>query len=451
MNKRILLAEDDELHSAMIVGALEKNGYSVCPVQDCRSAFVALHAETFVVALLDIRLPDGDGFELLAALHQVQPNCLTVMMTGEASIESAVRAMKEGAFDYLAKPFRTELLLMKLSRLLAWHELTEENRLLRGEIEHGMVGTSRSLQDFLESLKSAAESEATILLLGETGTGKELAADFIHRHSFRQKGPLVKVNCGALPDSLLEVELFGCVKGAYTGAVRNRAGVLEQAHGGTLFLDEIGEIPLNMQVKLLRAIQERQVVRVGAEKSSLADFRLVAATHRDLEELRDTGQIRDDFFFRLNVVPLTVPPLRFRPSDIPLLINHFVHVQAALHHKQPIKFAPETLEVIQSYHFPGNIRELENLVERLQVMLPGELIQLRHLPASIRDSVQGSNTRQKCFRTDLSLREAVKDFEIQFIRQVLTEERDSRIRAAKRLGISRKTLWDKLANDVTES
>lgn len=451
MNKRILLVEDDELHSAMVAGALEKNGYEVCSAESCRTAIACMQAETFAVALLDIRLPDGDGFELLASLRDYQPECHAVMMTGEASIESAVRAMKEGAFDYLAKPFRTELMLMKLSRILAWHELTEENRLLRGEREHGMVGTSRSLQDFLKSLKSAAESEATILLIGETGTGKELAADFIHKHSFRQQGPLVKVNCGALPESLLEVELFGCIKGAYTGADRARPGVLEQAHGGTLFLDEIGEIPTSMQVKLLRAIQARQVMRVGAEKLSPADFRLVAATHRDLDELREAGRMRDDFFFRLNVVPLSVPPLRARRSDIPPLISHFVERHAMRHRKAPIHFDTETLELLQNYNFPGNVRELENLVERLQVMLPGEMVQPRHLPESIRRVVQPTPGRAQCFRTELPLREAVKDFEIQFIKQVLAEEGDSRTRAAARLGVSRKTLWEKLTGDVSES
>jgi len=451
MYKCILLVEDDELHGAMIAGALEKNGYKVCLAQDCQSALVAMQTQTFIVALLDIRLPDGDGFGLLATLQQQQPDCLTIMMTGEASIESAVRAMKEGAFDYLAKPFRTELLLMKLSRLFAWHELTEENRQLRGDTDHGMIGTSRSLQEFLKTLKGAAESEATVLLLGETGTGKELAADYVHLHSFRKTGPLVKVNCGAIPESLLEVELFGCIKGAYTGADRARAGMLEQANGGTLFLDEIGEIPTTMQVKLLRAMQEKEITRLGDEKSTHADFRLVAATHRDLDELRNSGQIREDFFFRLNVVPLTLPPLRSRRQDIPLLLNHFVTMQAALHRKQPIRFAAETVELLQTYHFPGNVRELQNLIERLQVMMPGELIQPRHLPGMLREVLCGNVSRVQCFRTELPLREAVRDFEVQFIKQVLDEEGGSRTNSAKRMGISRKTLWDKLTDGVTGS
>lgn len=449
MNKQILLVEDDDLHRTMIAGALEKNGYTVCLAADCRTALAAIQIETFIVALLDIRLPDGDGFNLLAALHDAQPDCLTVMMTGEASIESAVRAMKEGAFDYLAKPFRTELLLMKLARIFAWHDLTAENRRLR-EAQHGMVGHSRALLKFLDSLKAAAESEANVLLLGETGTGKELAADFIHQHSFRGAGPLVKVNCGALPESLLEVELFGCVRGAYTGADRARPGVLEQAHDGTLFLDEIGEIPANMQVKLLRALQERQITRLGSERSSPANFRLVAATHRDLDELRESGQLREDFFFRLNVVSLQVPPLRARRSDIPLLLNYFVERQAARHRKQPILFAPETVEHLLRYHFPGNIRELENLVERLQVMLPGELIQPRHLPGSVRDAILPIGNKLQSFKTELPLRDAVRDFEVQFIQQVLEEESGNRTRAAKRLGVARKTLWEKLSDNVTE-
>jgi DNA-binding NtrC family response regulator len=373
------------------------------------------------------------------------------MMTGEASIESAVRAMKEGAFDYLPKPFRTEMLLMKLERIFAWRDLTEENRRLRETHDQDIVGTCRPLLEFLKSLKSAADSEITLLLLGETGTGKELAADYVHKHSFRKDGPLIKVNCGAIPESLLEVELFGCVKGAYTGADRSRPGMLEQAHGGTLFLDEIGEIPTNMQVKLLRALQEKEITRIGGEKTSPADFRLVAATHRDLDELRDSGVIREDFFFRLNVVPLTIPPLRSRRADIPLLLNHFVARQAARHRKEPVQFAPETVELLQNYHFPGNVRELENLVGRLQVMLPGEILLPRHLPENIREATASNGSRIQCFRMELPLREAVRDFEVQFIKYVLAEEGGSRTNAARRLGISRKTLWEKLSEDVTDS
>ena len=450
MNKRILLVEDDDLHRTMVAGALEKNGYMVHCAENGQEAVDAMHSEPFQVALLDIRLPDINGFELLSVLHDVQPDCNAVMMTGEASIESAVRSMQEGAFDYLAKPFRTELLLMKLSRIFAWHELMEENRKLRGRVDHGMVGTSRTLKRFLDSLKGAAESEATVLLLGETGTGKELAADFVHQHGFRNKGPLVKVNCGAIPESLLEVELFGCIKGAFTGADSARPGVLEQADGGTLFLDEIGEIPPAMQIKLLRVIEERTVTRVGADKPSPADFRLVAATHRDLDELRQSGLLRDDFFFRLNVVPLTVPPLRTRRSDIPLLISHFVERHAVRHRKEQIEFTPEALELLQKYHFPGNVRELENLVERLQVMLPDKQIQPRHLPDIVRQAVQLNGSKVQCFRTELPFREAVRDFEVQFIQHVLEEENGNQTKAAKRLGVSRKTVWEKLAGSVTE-
>jgi len=450
MNKKVLLVEDDDLHRTMVSGALEKNGYDVCSVDSGQGALLAMQEDSFIVALLDIRLPDSDGFQLLASLHDLQPDCHAVMMTGEASIESAVRAMQEGAFDYLAKPFRTELLLMKFARIFAWHDLTEENRALRSGIDHGMVGTSRELKVFLDSLKGAAESEATLLLLGETGTGKELAADFVHQLGFRKEGPFIKVNCGAIPESLLEVELFGCVKGAFTGADKSRPGVLEQAHGGTLFLDEIGEIPPAMQVKLLRVMQELIVTRIGDDKTTPADFRLVAATHRDLEELRELGQLREDFFFRLNVVPLTVPPLRSRRSDVPLLINHFVDLHSARHRKTAIEFSPESLEILQSYNFPGNVRELENLVERLQVMHPGSEILPRNLPEHIRQTATASSKRSRCFPTELPLREAVKDFEMQFIQFILEEENGNRTRTAKRLGISRKTLWEKMAGTVTD-
>jgi DNA-binding NtrC family response regulator len=339
-----------------------------------------------------------------------------------------------------------ELLFLKLSRLLHVRNLERENRKYRESAPPGgMVGRSAGLRRFLASAENVAGTAATVLILGESGTGKELAADFIHQSSPRKDHPLIKVNCGAIPENLLESELFGFEKGAFTGADRLRRGYLEQAHGGTLFLDEIGEISPAMQVKLLRVLQDRHIRRLGGETPVPADFRLIAATHRDLDELRATGAIREDFFYRLNVIPLTLPPLRERREDIPLLLAHFVARFASLHARPPIRFSSEALDLLQRYPFPGNVREMENLVERLLVLSTGDEVTPGRLPAEIRRTGEQSSDVIQCFRTDLSLREAMHDFEMRFIQRVIEEEGGNRTSAARRLGISRKNLWEKLS------
>lgn len=306
-----------------------------------------------------------------------------------------------------------------------------------------MIGTSEPFQRVLRVLSNVAGTSTTVLIQGETGTGKELAARMLHQLSPRCEGPLVSVNCGAIPDSLLESELFGYEKGAFTSAHQAHKGLIEQAAGGTLFLDEVGEIPLNMQVKLLRALEERAIYRLGGESQVEVDFRLVAATNRSLAELRREGLIREDFFYRLNVVPVIMPPLRERREDLPLLINYFLKTLAIKTGLAPLIFLPETLDVLQACQWTGNVRELHNLIERLQVMCPGERITPEHLPAEL--SVKaGGNDFLHCFRTELSLKEALVDFETRFIRRVLDEERGSKTSAAARLGISRKNLWEKL-------
>jgi DNA-binding NtrC family response regulator len=448
MERNILLVEDDHLHRQMLLEILEEKGLRVTAAGTGSEALEQIAAEAFDLALIDIRLPDLDGFVLLDELLGRQPECAVLLMTGQASIEAAVAAMKKGAYDYLAKPFRMELLLMKLDRLARLKDLEQENRRLRGSHPiGGMVGNSLPMRRFLEKVHSAGPTGATILLQGESGTGKELVAELIHNCSPRKDGPLVKVNCGALPEGLLESELFGVEKGAFTGAERPRKGLLEQAHGGTLFLDEIGEIPQAMQVKMLRVLQDHKVQRLGSETTLPADFRLVAATHRNLEELRDSKVIREDFFYRLHVVPLFLPSLRERRDDLPLLIDHFIALYSQSHDKAPIRFPAETLEVLQQYPFPGNIRELGNLVERLQVLSPGEEIEPRHLPREFRRALETNSPEIiQCFRTDLPLREAIHDFELRFINRILLEEKGNRSATARRLGISRKNLWEKLAD-----
>lgn len=447
MIEHILLVEDDPIHRELVAEAMADQGYSVTAAESGQKAAEALSAAgTFALALVDIRLPDVDGLALLDLILERQPECPVLLMTGQATVEAAVDAMKRGATDYLAKPFRMELLLLKIARLLRLRELEREVRQLRNPSAGAMVGRSPALRRFLAAAQNVAGTIATVLIQGESGTGKELAADFIHQQSPRSDGPLVKVNCGAIPETLLESELFGYEKGAFTGAERVRRGYLEQAHGGTLFLDEIGEISQAMQVRLLRVLQEKKIRRLGGETAIPADFRLIAATHRDLEELRESGAIREDFFYRLHVIPLTLPPLRERREDIPSLLAHFATRAAAAHGRPVIHFSPDALEAVQRYPFPGNIRELENLVERLQILSPVEEITPSRLPPELRRAADGGTEVIQCFRTDLSLRDALRDFETRFIQRVLQEEGGNRTAAARRLGISRKNLWEKLSN-----
>lgn len=447
MKSSILLIEDDPLHLEMLREALEDSSYAVAKAADGQQAADALSRDSFSVALIDICLPDISGMALLKLILGRQPECTVLMMTGQASVEAAVEAMKEGAYDYLAKPFRTELLLLKLQRLFQIKQLQTENRALRQEDRKaGIIGDSAPLRRFLETAETVADTDATVLIEGESGTGKELAANFIHACSKRSNAPLIKVNCGAIPESLLESELFGVEKGAFTGADHRRAGCLEQAHGGTLFLDEIGEIPHSMQVKLLRVLQDGVFGRLGSERQQQVDFRLIAATNRSLDELRQEGTMREDFFYRLNVIPLQLPPLRQRRSDVPLLINFFIGHYATRYEKTPIRMTPEALDRVQKCSFPGNVRELENLVERLQVLYPGEAITLSQLPEILRQNNEAGGDMIQCFQTGLPLREALRDFELRFISRVLDEENGNRTKTAKRLGISRKALWEKLAN-----
>ena len=446
MKKTILLVEDDSVHLEMLTEALTDNSYHVIPAKDGQQAADAIAQNPFPIALLDIRLPDVNGMSLLELILNQQPDCTVLMMTGQATVEAAVGALKKGAYDYLAKPFRTELLLLKLERLFHLKQIEAENQnLRRREHPQGIIGDSPALRKFLQAAQTAAATDVTILIQGESGTGKELAADFIHQASPRRDKPLVKVNCGAIPETLLESELFGTEKGAYTGADQGRRGYLEQAHGGTLLLDEIGEIPHPMQVKLLRVLQDGSIRRLGSEKPIKVDFRLVAATHRNLDELREEGKIREDFYYRLSVVPLHLPSLRQRREDIPLLVSHFIDKYAARYDKDPIYLSIETYERLQSCPLPGNIRELENLIERLQVLAPGKEITPGMLPEPLRQAGGSDGEIIQCFRTDLPLREALRDFELRFISRVLNEEGGNRTAASQRLGISRKSLWEKLS------
>ena len=442
MTKSILLVEDEALHRITLHDNLENAGYQIHSAENGQQALDLLAKQLFPVALIDIRLPDISGLELLYELRSRQPDCSVILMTGQSSVEAAVAAMRDGAYDYLAKPFKVDLLLLRVERAFQLHSLRQQ--LSESCPEEFFFSHSPKFQKLVQSCRVAAATQATILLLGESGVGKERLADFVHKNSPRAAAPLIKVNCAAIPETLLEGELFGYCKGAFTGAQRNHDGLLLQADGGTLFLDEIGEIPLPVQVKLLRVLQERQLRRLGEDKERNVDFRLIAATHQNLEELVKTGRLREDFYYRLNVIPLEIPPLRERREDISLLIVDILHHFSDLYGVSPIVFSPEAIHALENYSYPGNIRELRNLLERLIVLYSGQVIGPAELPAEISQSRSSGSEVIQGFHTDRPLRQAVKEFEQRFMQAVLEEEQGNRTLTAKRLGISRKTLWEKL-------
>jgi DNA-binding NtrC family response regulator len=441
---KLLLVEDDPLLGEALHEALSRKGYRTRLASSGADALAAISGESYDLVLQDVKLPDVDGLDLLGDILARQPRCHALVMTGQATVEMAVRAMKLGAFDFITKPFPVDVLLMKLDRLLEYRSLEKQLAELTGSsaICSRFVTRSPAMRSLLDTVVVAAASEATVLLTGESGTGKELLAEAIHHGSPRAKGPLIKVNCAAIPESLIEAELFGVEKGAYTGADRSRPGYLEAARGGTLFLDEAGELSPGVQAKLLRVLEERRVTRIGSVTSGKLDFRLVCATNRDLRAMVAKGTFRDDLFYRLNVITLTITPLRERREDIPLLIAHFIDCHAQTEEKR-IRLAPDALEALLRLPYPGNVRELANIIEHLSLLFPGQTIHERHLPIiSAADPHLG--TQFEKFTIGMPLKTATAEFERRYIERVLAACGGQKSRAAGILGISRKALWERL-------
>lgn len=381
----ILVADDDAAHGRMLRTLLENWGYAVEVVGDGAAAVRACRDRSFDLVLLDVRMPGMDGLEALKEIRAARPTLPVLMMTAYSDVPAAVEAIKSGAWDYLAKPLDFERLRVSLRNVFAHADLVEENavlsrRLAEGSAHGGILGQSAPMRALWEMIRTIAPSEATVLVAGESGTGKELAARAVHDLSHRGAGPFVAVNCGALTETLLASELFGHEKGAFTGADRRHEGLFVRARGGTLFLDEIGELPLSMQVKLLRVLQEREVLRVGGVSPEPVDVRVIAATNRDLAEETAQGRFREDLYYRLNVVTLTMPPLRDRNGDIELLARHFATRFAQANHKRVTDITPQALDMLARYAWPGNVRELENVMERAVILMPGEHIDARELP-----------------------------------------------------------------------
>jgi DNA-binding NtrC family response regulator len=451
---QILIVEDKDSLRTMLRHALERQGHAVLEARDQPEA-VRMLQQSPAIVLSDLRLPEGDGFGVLRASKEFDADTPVIVMTAYGSIEDAVAAMKEGALDFLAKPVDPDHLALLVARALEQRRMVTENLLLKEElaVRRGapqLVGEDLSLRKVFASLQKAAATDTTVLLEGESGTGKELFARSLHALSPRADAPFVAINCAAIPETLLETELFGHEKGAFTGAIARKPGKFEMAHRGTLFLDEIGDLPLALQAKILRALEEKRFERVGGTASVQVDVRLVAATNRGLRAAVAARRFREDLFFRLSVFPITVPPLRDRPGDIPLLARFFVDRFCRDMKKRPLTLSPAALEQLVSYRWPGNVRELQNCIERAVILTDGDSIQPRHLNLSFVAAEPENEPVNPLADLDLSgslmdaTKRALAVVERVKIEQVLKEADNVKGRAAELLQISYKMLLAKL-------
>jgi len=440
----ILLVDDDESLREVMKYHLEQDGHEVLTAENGRAGFELFTKHGPDVVVSDIVMPEIGGVELLKRIKDVSSDTMFVMITAHGSVESAVEAMRLGACDYLEKPFAADALKMSVKKALRVANLEKENKYLRGvaidKYRFGnIVGASEAMKRVFETAARVAERNATVLILGESGSGKELLAKAIHFNSRRKDGPFIPVNVSAIPGQLIDSELFGHEKGAFTGAVTRHAGAFERASGGTIFLDEIAEMPAEHQVRLLRVLQEKEIVRVGGEKSEQVNARVIAATNRDLDDMVRSGQFRQDLYFRLSVVPIEMPPLRRRADDIPSLVAHFLEKHGAESGSERMKMSPEAMDVLMKYDWPGNVRELENAIERCAAITAGPVIAPEDLPEKIRQGAAALGL--KAFRFELPEGGIVlEDVEKTLIQAALEKNNNNQSAAARYLGITRNTL-----------
>lgn len=444
----VIIIDDEEKMTGVLARMLGRDGYDIETANDPEAALARIAERRFDVILCDLRMPGMTGLEVLQRARRVSPQSDFVVMTAYATVQTAVEAMKQGALDYLIKPFPVDELRLLLKRIEETRSLREENQRLREVIGQtftleNIIASSRPMQDVLARARKVAASNASVLLRGESGTGKEVLAKAIHNLSPRAAGPLVMVNCGAIPETLLESELFGHVKGSFTGAVENRKGLFETAHTGTIFLDEIGEVPLHLQVKLLRVLQEGEILRVGESRPQKVDVRIIAATNRNLEDEVARGRFRQDLYYRLNVIPIVLPPLRERTGDIPLLIEHFLR-KFSPPGAPPKTLDPEALALLLRYDYPGNIRELENAIEHAVVLSDGPVVRIADLPLQIQhfDYSRTLGPAAPASPSQAAPAEAMHldEVEKRLILAALEKTRFNHTRAAQHLGITRRTL-----------
>ena len=449
---RILVVDDESSLRTGLFRLFDRQGYQVLTANCIREAEMLASGEQGLdLAIVDLRLPDGDGIDLMQSLKKSHPSLQVIILTGHGTIETAVRSTQMGAFHFLTKPFSLEELQSLAQRALNVTKLEQENKSLRNALSRkyhfeNIVGQSEEIRRVLNLVARVADSDSTVLVTGESGTGKELIAKAIHYNSDRANRPFIPVNCGAIPGDLLESELFGHVKGAFTGAIANRTGRFDLAHGGTIFLDEIGELSLNLQVKLLRVIQERRFEPVGSAKTHDVDVRLIAATNVDLHKAVQKGQFREDLFYRLNVIPINIPALRERKSDVPLLLHHFLQHFNQTKNRSLTGFSPDAMHVLFNYTWPGNIRELENLVERLAILKGQGLVEVVDLPDyySTNRSVSSPSEYLEIPESGMDFNSAVDAYENALILQALQKTGWNRNQAATLLKLNRTTLVEKI-------
>jgi two-component system nitrogen regulation response regulator NtrX len=445
MLEQILVVDDEEGIRSTLTDILQDEGYGVLAAEDAAAARRAVETTAFDLAILDIWLPDEEGLGLLEFVLQNAPACPVIMISGHGNIDIAVKAIRIGAYDFLEKPLSLSRVVLTVEHALEKRRMSRELETLATQLERRemLIGDSPRMQQLKEQLAMAARSDSRILIAGENGTGKELVARQIHALSPRASKPFVDVNCAAIPEELIESELFGHVKGAFTGATSTRRGRFEHANGGTLFLDEIADMSLKTQAKVLRVLQEQRFERVGSTEAIQVDVRVLAATNKNLEEEIEHGTFREDLYFRLAVIPLEVPPLRERRADIPMLVQHFLDQFATELGRRPKHCDQPALDRLSDYSWPGNVRELRNLCERLMIMVPGQEIAASDLPANLR-SESTDRLRGLWDRDFPTLKEARDEFEKSYIERKLQENGGNVTRTAEALGLERSNLHRKL-------
>ncbi len=445
----VLVVDDDIAHRIMLRTLIGGWGYEVSEADDGAVAIDRVKKQSFDLVLMDVRMVQVSGLEALAQIKLYNPAIPVIIMTAYSSVDTAVKALKQGAHDYLTKPLDFDKLKITIERAMEHTRLKEENRLLKQSLgkhfdRQNIIGQSPAMINLLETVAQVAPSEATVLIAGESGTGKELIAGAIHYNSSRKDGPFVKLNCAAITETLLESELFGHEKGAFTGADRRREGRFYQAHGGSLFLDEVSEMSLIMQVKLLRVLQEREFTRVGGEKTIQVDVRVIAATNKNLTDLISKGEFREDLYYRLNVVDMEIPPLRNRREDIPLLAQHFLEMFATKNNKKIKGFTPQVLDHLIKYQWPGNVRELMNAVERAVVLSRSEYLSENDFPIVSAADIGNDEAVSNTTKVNISGKMPLEEVEKATILKTLQAADGNKSEAARRLGITRKTLHKKL-------
>jgi DNA-binding NtrC family response regulator len=448
MKRKIILVEDEPSMRLGVRHTLNDAGYEVVACADGQSGRDALTEDGFDLIITDLRLPDISGLDVMAAAKESYPDMGAIIITAHPEVETAVTAIRQGAYDYLIKPFRNEELLLVMDRFFQYKDLEQENVRLKKTIRdkaatnHFICHSSAMIQ-VMELVATVAPTDVAVRIQGESGTGKELVANALYDLSGRKDKPFLKINCAAIPDNLLESELFGYERGAFTGAFETQKGKFEVADGGTIFFDEIGDLPMTLQPKLLRILEDQTLLRVGSSQTIRVDVRMIFATSRDLKQMVADGCFREDLFYRINVVPVTLPPLRDRTEDIPFLIDHFMVRYTQKYKKKGLSIPPNISCLLLKHDYPGNVRELRNIIERAVLLSKGEEISTAALPDAM-GVIQENHGDSPLLSDELSLEEGVKAYERRRIQKTLDENDGKKIKAAEQLGISRKVLWKKM-------